>query len=41
MLPRMAGLAVKPPATAPITINPVEDMFMAKFSFLKYLYAFW
>ena len=29
MLPRMAELAVKPPATAPITINPVEGIFMA------------
>ena len=26
MLPRMAGLDVKPPATAPSTINPVEDI---------------
>ena len=36
MLPRMAGLAVKPPATAPTTIRPDDVMFNKRFSFLKY-----
>ena len=34
---RMAGLTVKPPATAPTTIKPDDVMFNRRFSFLKCL----
>ena len=33
ILPKTAGLRVKPPATAPITIKPDEDLFIRRFSF--------
>ena len=33
-------IGVKPPAIAPIAIKPVEDIFTARFSFLKYLHSF-
>ena len=37
MLPRMAGLAVKPPTTVPTTIRAVDVIFNRIFSFLKCL----